>query len=343
MHLPQTRRIILALIGWLDGEDLMIERIDTLAEKLRFIFVGVFAIAFGILLLGVLLTGFQAANAASVEQSSFLESPNVIAGGMATAGQRLGTAMSSAGETASKSLHTTTSIATTGGHTISHGALVGVGFIARGTGNILSFMAGTIVNTVSFIIRIPSNVFNSISNTRVVSSVIKPADHNPVPIIDPNSSALAAAKQALPATTNAVATSTNAPANPAVRWPLHGIITTEFGVPELPYQAIHTGLDITDQRPSGVTPIYAFRQGRVIATEHRGGLGNHVVVDHGNGVTSVYGHLASITVSVGQEVDTNSALGLEGTTGVSTGVHLHFEIRVNGQAANPHQFITGNP
>ncbi len=316
---------------------------DTLVEKLRYIFVGVLVIAFGILLLGVVLTGFQTANAESSEQSSYLESPNVIASGMATAGQRLGVAMSSAGETAAKSLHTTTSVAAASGRTIGHGGLVGVVFIARGTGTTLSFIAGTMVNTASFIIRIPSNVFKSISNTRVVSSIIKPADHNPVPIIDPNSPALAAAKQALPATTNAVATSTNTPANPAVRWPLHGIITTEFGVPELPYQAVHTGLDITDQRPSGVTRIYAFRHGRVIATEHSGGLGNHVVVDHGNGVTSVYGHLASITISVGQEVDTNTALGFEGTTGVSTGVHLHFEIRVNGQAANPHQFISGNP
>ena len=68
-----------------------------------------------------------------------------------------------------------------------------------------------------------------------------------------------------------------------------------------------------------------------------------MIVDHGNGVTSVYGHLARISVSVGQEVDSSSVLGYEGTTGVSTGVHLHFEIRVNGQAANPHQFISGQP
>jgi len=73
------------------------------------------------------------------------------------------------------------------------------------------------------------------------------------------------------------------------------------------------------------------------------GLGNHVVVDHGNGVTSVYGHLASIAVKVGQDVDTTTTIGQEGTTGVSTGTHLHFEIRVNGQATNPYRFISGKP
>jgi len=89
--------------------------------------------------------------------------------------------------------------------------------------------------------------------------------------------------------------------------------------------------------------VKAFRSGKVIGAETTGGLGNHVIVDHGNGVTSVYGHLAKITVSVGQNVDTTTVLGIEGSTGVSTGPHVHFEIRVNGQATNPHQFISGQP
>jgi murein DD-endopeptidase MepM/ murein hydrolase activator NlpD len=68
-----------------------------------------------------------------------------------------------------------------------------------------------------------------------------------------------------------------------------------------------------------------------------------VIVDHGNGVTSVYAHMDSIAVKTGQEVGLDTVLGIEGTTGVSTGPHLHLEIRVNGQAANPRQFIDGNP
>jgi murein DD-endopeptidase MepM/ murein hydrolase activator NlpD len=80
-----------------------------------------------------------------------------------------------------------------------------------------------------------------------------------------------------------------------------------------------------------------------VVHEGRLHLGNHVVVDHGNGVTSVYGHLDSTAVAIGQQVDLNTILGYEGTTGVSTGVHLHFEIRVQGQAADPRQFISGSP
>jgi murein DD-endopeptidase MepM/ murein hydrolase activator NlpD len=171
-----------------------------------------------------------------------------------------------------------------------------------------------------------------------------------VPIIDPNSPELVAARKALPATQPAPAAAAAAPAAPevpqassVVAWPLHGTITTLFGVPELPYQAIHTGLDISDGKRPGTTPIKAFRQGKVLQTLTTGGLGNHVIVDHGNGVTSVYGHLNSISVQVGQTVDTTTILGYEGTTGVSTGSHLHFEIRVNGQATDPHQFISGQP
>jgi murein DD-endopeptidase MepM/ murein hydrolase activator NlpD len=68
-----------------------------------------------------------------------------------------------------------------------------------------------------------------------------------------------------------------------------------------------------------------------------------VIIDHGKGVTSVYAHLASISVKEGKKVGMDTVLGYEGTTGLSTGVHLHFEIRVNGQAADPRQFISGHP
>ncbi len=144
-----------------------------------------------------------------------------------------------------------------------------------------------------------------------------------------------AAKQALPATSPQAAV--------AAIWPIHGEITTMFGVPELPYQAIHTGLDISDGKAPGITPVHAYRSGTVITVTSIGGLGHHMVIDHGNGVTSVYGHLNSFNVTVGQHVTTGYVIGMEGTTGVSTGPHVHFEIRVNGQATDPHQFISGEP
>lgn len=130
----------------------------------------------------------------------------------------------------------------------------------------------------------------------------------------------------------------------APQWPIHGAITTLFGVPELPYERIHTGLDISDGKAAGVTPILPFKPGQVVEVVHSGaGLGNHVVVDHGGGLTSVYGHMSSIAVQPGQTVNEATVLGYEGATGAATGVHLHFEIRVNTQPMNPQRFISGHP
>jgi murein DD-endopeptidase MepM/ murein hydrolase activator NlpD len=115
-------------------------------------------------------------------------------------------------------------------------------------------------------------------------------------------------------------------------------------VPHYRFQPTLTGIEISSGQAAGVTPIKPFRPGEVISAVHSNrGLGNHVIVDHGNGVTSVYSHLDSISVKMGQKVSLDTILGLEGTTGASTGPHLHLEIRVNGQAANPRQFIDGNP
>lgn len=214
----------------------------------------------------------------------------------------------------------------------------GTAMVFRGVLHVAAIVVRGVGSSMVFVLRIPGNTLGFVAHASVVNAVIRPPDHNPVPIIDPQSPALLAAKQALPAITTQPS-----PQPDEALWPLHGKITTEFGVPELPYQAKHTGLDISDGNYTGTTPITAFRRGQVIQVETKGGLGYHVVVDHGSGVTSVYGHLASIAVQVGQPVDTNTIVGYEGSTGVSTGPHLHFEIRVNDQVTDPHQFISGQP
>jgi murein DD-endopeptidase MepM/ murein hydrolase activator NlpD len=171
------------------------------------------------------------------------------------------------------------------------------------------------------------------------SSLITPADDEAVPQISSDAAVFEAAAEAQPTAKIAIA----APSSKVI-WPLHGTITTLFGVPEPPYQPIHTGIDISDGEPSGVSSIHAFKFGKVIAVIHEHiRLGNEVVIDHGGGMTSVYGHLYSIAVHVGQRVTTTSVIGTEGTTGVSTGPHLHFEIRINGVPKNPLSFIPGRP
>lgn len=144
--------------------------------------------------------------------------------------------------------------------------------------------------------------------------------------------------------------STIAPVQAAIRspnstaWPLNGIVTTEFGVPHYPWQRTHSGIDISSARSAGTAPVTAFRAGTVIETIYSySGYGNHVAIDHGNGVTSLYAHLSSIAVSRGQVVQSGDILGREGSTGASTGAHLHFEIKVNGQPVNPRGHIPGSP
>ena len=112
-------------------------------------------------------------------------------------------------------------------------------------------------------------------------------------------------------------------------WPVHGTLTSGFG-PR--WGRMHEGIDIAGG--SG-TPIAAAATGTVISAGWSGGYGQLVVLDHGNGLSTAYAHLSSIAVSAGQTVPQGSVVGGMGTTGSSTGVHLHFEVRVNGSAVNP--------
>ena len=129
-------------------------------------------------------------------------------------------------------------------------------------------------------------------------------------------------------------------------WPVGGVITLEFGEIDLPYQPLHTGIDIASADGKVGSPVTAFMPGKVIyAGEIWWGYGKHVVIDHGNNITSVYGHLDKIFVYKGQEIKTTDlVIGNRGTTGWSTGPHLHFEVRVYGIPVNPRTFLgQGNP
>lgn len=127
-------------------------------------------------------------------------------------------------------------------------------------------------------------------------------------------------------------------------WPLHGKVTTEFGASDYPYQSSHTGIDISDGMPAGHSNVVAFKAGTVISVVHAStSYGNHVVIDHGSGLTSLYGHLYAIRVTVGQQVHAGDVIGIEGDSGASTGTHVHFEIRQNNVPQNPRRYIPGNP
>ncbi len=99
---------------------------------------------------------------------------------------------------------------------------------------------------------------------------------------------------------------------------------------------MHEGIDIAGGAGS---PIVASAAGTVIVAGWSGGYGNLVVIDHGNGMSNAYAHNSSIAVSVGQRVDQGAVIAGMGTTGNSTGVHSHFEIRVNGAAVDPMGYL----
>ncbi len=123
-------------------------------------------------------------------------------------------------------------------------------------------------------------------------------------------------------------------------WPLPGYyrLTSAFGYrihPITQRPNSHTGIDIP--APAG-TEIHAARGGQVVTSAYHYSYGNYVVVDHGNGESTLYAHMSSRAVSEGQMVSQNQVLGYVGTTGSSTGNHLHFEVRINYQRVDPEQF-----
>jgi len=119
------------------------------------------------------------------------------------------------------------------------------------------------------------------------------------------------------------------------QWPVTGPITSPFGWRIHPIAGVrrfHEGIDIA--AASG-TPIAAAESGRVIYAGWYGGYGNYISIDHGGGVSTGYGHCSAIYVSVGQDVARGQAVGAVGSTGNSTGPHLHFEVRINGKPIDP--------
>ena len=118
-------------------------------------------------------------------------------------------------------------------------------------------------------------------------------------------------------------------------WPLEGVITSPFG-PR--WGRMHTGIDI-----DGVTgePVVASADGTVVLAAYYSGYGNAVIIDHGNGFSTLYGHLSSIDVDTGDVVAQGQLVGAVGCTGNCTGDHLHFEIRIEGTPVDPLPYLPG--
>jgi murein DD-endopeptidase MepM/ murein hydrolase activator NlpD len=122
-------------------------------------------------------------------------------------------------------------------------------------------------------------------------------------------------------------------------WPNNGRITSPFGsrrAPRWGASTFHTGIDIANTYGSS---IRAAGNGRVISAGWKGGLGYTVLISHGHGFTTLYGHNSSIKVEVGQQVERGQVIAKLGNSGNSTGPHVHFEIHVNGNPVDPMKFL----
>ncbi|HEX2118882.1 MAG TPA: peptidoglycan DD-metalloendopeptidase family protein [Acidimicrobiales bacterium] len=116
-------------------------------------------------------------------------------------------------------------------------------------------------------------------------------------------------------------------------WPTNGSVTSGFGYR---WGSLHAGIDIANGTG---TPIRAAKAGTVILAGWNGGYGNCIVIDHGGGLSTLYGHMTRLRASEGQRVDQGDLIGDMGSTGNSTGSHLHFETRVNGSAQDPSRYL----
>jgi len=121
--------------------------------------------------------------------------------------------------------------------------------------------------------------------------------------------------------------------------PVHGPITSGFGWRVHPIygsRRFHTGIDFGV--PIG-TPVRAAERGTVLYAGWYGGYGYTVIINHGGGITTLYAHNSRITVGVGQEIQRGQVVAASGSTGLSTGPHVHFEVRVNGQPVDPRRYL----
>ena len=122
-------------------------------------------------------------------------------------------------------------------------------------------------------------------------------------------------------------------------WPVHGRITSGYGWRNSPFEngsELHAGIDIAIN--AGV-PVVATADGQIVQSGPAGGYGNMVQIDHGNGISTIYGHNSQLNVSVGEAVKKGQVVSFAGSTGKSTGPHVHYEVRENGKVVDPWKYL----
>jgi len=136
-----------------------------------------------------------------------------------------------------------------------------------------------------------------------------------------------------------MARNTDKLANTPSIWPTSGTVSSGFGWRNPPLEGaseLHQGIDIANNIG---TPVVATADGTIVKSGWSGGYGNIVQIDHGNGIETIYGHNSQIVVSVGQSVKKGQLISYIGSTGTSTGPHVHYEVREKGSAVDPLKYM----
>ena len=124
-------------------------------------------------------------------------------------------------------------------------------------------------------------------------------------------------------------------------WPVDSrIVSTEFNPtadPSISDGRKHEGMDISTR--SQIIPIYATAEGEVVTANYDSGYGYQVIIDHGNGFTTLYAHCNELMVNAGDKVEKGDVIATTGNTGWSTGIHCHYEIQLNGEYQNPRDYL----
>ncbi len=129
------------------------------------------------------------------------------------------------------------------------------------------------------------------------------------------------------------------PADAPSLWPVLGRVTSSFGERQDPFRgegAFHMGIDIATELGE---PVRATADGTVIKAAMGSGYGREVIVDHGHGIETLYAHLSGFAVTAGQDVTRGDVIGYVGSSGRSTGPHLHYEVRIHDTPVNPHKYL----
>jgi len=166
-----------------------------------------------------------------------------------------------------------------------------------------------------------------------------PGRHSPVDELNRLSDAVKEQTQRLTALERLMARAGKAVAALPSRWPVRGAVNSEFGIRNSPWTSgleFHSGMDIRAEKG---TAIYAPASGTVILAGAHQEYGTAVILDHGQDIRSLYGHLSRLNVQPGQRVERGGLIGWTGNTGRSSGPHLHYEILVRGQAVNPRAYL----